>query len=122
MKPVMRIRRFAALALIAMVFSLAEEAVASECVHDRSELAHVSDGTQATHEQSPMAAEGAAGSEDRSSNCRHNIVPGCGSTANMLPPERLAMADVYEITIVAPPPSSAVDLIVSHAAFHPPRN
>jgi hypothetical protein len=120
MNPKPRVRIVALLALITVVLSVTERAFASDCVHGRNGAVHVSEAAQNLHPQHIDAEPNAESSGDRS-DCRHDAASGCGVSASGIIAAGYTIGYAEKITLVAFPPSSSVDLITTHVAFHPPR-
>jgi hypothetical protein len=114
----MRTRLAAVLALVTMAFSITEKAFANECAHGAISSAELTSSEHGSH-TSPVEPGPDSSTQD---SCRHDAMTGCATSAQVLPASAAVIDTAAEITVAAPSPSTAVDLIRSHAAFHPPRN
>ena len=120
MKPKLRIRLVAVLALFTMLFSITERAFADDCAHTPRVSADASSG-HAAHQVHGPAADRSSESADPGSRCQHGAAAGCATSAQL----QVVRSDVVnaadEVVLLTPPSAAALDLITVHTAFHPPR-
>jgi hypothetical protein len=113
-------RIVAILALIALVFSITEKAFAEGCVHDRGRAEQAVEAEAGPHVEHAAAGHTSESSDDRS-DCRHDSASGCAASTPGIASAGYAVENADEVALVILTPSSAIDLIATHSAFHPPR-
>ena len=120
MKPKLRIRLVAVLALFTMLFSITERAFANECAHTAPVAAEASGG-HAAHQAHGPASDSSSEPVDPGPRCQHGAAAGCASAAQLQPVRNDVVNGADEVVVMTLPPSAAPDLITVHTAFHPPR-